>query len=75
MKRFRCNLYLSHTWLNSESLSDLPAGIESELFIAIYVTGPDEDLDTGMLGLAPKLVRLAPNGTNPGLFQIVFQYI
>ena len=26
-----------------------------------------------MLGLAPKWVRLAPNGTNPGLFQIGFQ--
>ena len=28
-----------------------------------------------MVGLAPKLVRLAPNGTNPGLFQITFQCI
>ena len=27
----------------------------------------------GMVGLAPKWVRLAPNGTNPGLFQIRFQ--
>jgi len=26
----------------------------------------------GMVGLAPKWVRLAPNGTNPGLFQIRF---
>ena len=25
---------------------------------------------SGMVGLAPKLVRLAPNETNPGLFQI-----
>ena len=25
---------------------------------------------TGMVGLAPKWVRLAPNGTNPGLFQL-----
>ena len=32
-------------------------------------------LCTGMVGLAPKWVRLAPNGTNPGLFQIRFQYI
>ena len=30
---------------------------------------------TGMVGLAPKRVRLAPNGTNPGLFQIRFQCI
>ena len=29
----------------------------------------------GMLGLAPKWFRLAPNGTNPWLFQIRFQYI
>ena len=29
----------------------------------------------GMVGLAPKWVRLAPNGTNPGLFQIRFQCI
>ena len=28
-----------------------------------------------MVGLAPKWVRLAPNGTNPGLFQIKFQCI
>ena len=28
-----------------------------------------------MVGLAPKWVRLAPNGTNPGLFQIRFQCI
>ena len=28
-----------------------------------------------MLGLAPKWVRLAPNGTNPGLFQMIFQCI
>ena len=26
----------------------------------------------GMVGLAPKWVRLAPNGTNPGFFQIRF---
>ena len=26
-------------------------------------------------GLTQKWVRLAPNGTNPGLFQIRFQYI
>ena len=31
--------------------------------------------NTGMVGLAPKWVRLAPNGTNPGLFQIRFQCI
>ena len=30
---------------------------------------------SGMVGLAPKWVRLAPNGTNPGLFQIRFQCI
>ena len=29
----------------------------------------------GMVGVAPKWVRLAPNGTNPGLFQIRFQCI
>ena len=28
-----------------------------------------------MVGLAPKWVRLVPNGTNLGLFQIRFQYI
>ena len=28
-----------------------------------------------MVGLAPKWVRLAPNGSNPGLFQIRFQCI
>ena len=28
---------------------------------------------SGVLGLAPKWLRLAPNGTNPGLFQIRFQ--
>ena len=33
------------------------------------------DCETGMVGLAPKWVRLAPNGTNPGLFQIRFQCI
>ena len=31
--------------------------------------------DTGMVGLALKLVRLAQNGTNPELFQIRFQCI
>ena len=31
--------------------------------------------DTGTVGLAPNWARLAPNGTNPGLFQIRFQYI
>ena len=30
---------------------------------------------SGMVGLAPKWVRLATNGTNPGLFQIRFQCI
>ena len=30
---------------------------------------------SGMLNLAPKGLRLAPSGTNPGLFQIRFQYI
>ena len=29
----------------------------------------------GMSDLGPKLVRMAPNGTNPGLLQIRFQYI
>ena len=29
----------------------------------------------GMVGLSPKWVRLSPNGTNPGLFQIRFQCI
>ena len=29
----------------------------------------------GVVGLAPNWVRLAPNGTNPGLFQIRFQCI
>ena len=33
------------------------------------------ELTPGMVGLAPKWVRLAPNGTNPGLFQIRFQCI
>ena len=32
-------------------------------------------MTAGMVGLAPKWVRLAPNGRNPGLFQIRFQYI
>ena len=31
--------------------------------------------EAGMVGLIPKWVRLAPNGTNPGLFQIRFQCI
>ena len=31
--------------------------------------------ETGSPDLAPKWVRLAPNRTNPGLFQIRFQYI
>ena len=31
--------------------------------------------EPGMVGLAPKWVRLAPNETNPGLFQIRFQCI
>ena len=35
----------------------------------------DGHFEAGMVGLAPKWVRLAPNGTNPGLFQIRFQYI
>ena len=30
-------------------------------------------LESWMVGLAQKWVRLAPNGTNPGLFQIRFQ--
>ena len=30
---------------------------------------------TGLTVLATKWARLAPNGTNPGLFQIRFQYI
>ena len=30
---------------------------------------------SGMVGLAPKWVRLAPNGITPGLFQIRFQCI
>ena len=30
---------------------------------------------SGMVGLAPKWVKLATNGTNPGLFQIWFQCI
>ena len=33
------------------------------------------DPAAGVGGLAPKWVRLAPNGTNPGLFQIRFQCI
>ena len=32
-------------------------------------------IPAGMVGLAPNWVRLAPNGINPGLFQIRFQYI
>ena len=40
------------------------------------VNGSDQaDVRSGMVGLAPKWVRLAPNGTNPGLFQIRFQCI
>ena len=31
------------------------------------------NVNEGMVGLAPKWVRLAPTGTNPGLFQITFQ--
>ena len=30
---------------------------------------------TGIANLAHKWFRLAPNGTNLGLFQILFQYI
>ena len=30
---------------------------------------------SGMVGLAPKCVRLTPNGTNSGLYQIRFQCI
>ena len=33
------------------------------------------DHQQGMVGLAPKWVRLDPNRTNPGLFQIRFQCI
>ena len=33
------------------------------------------DREPGMVGLPPKWVRLAPKGTNPGLFQIRFQCI
>ena len=31
--------------------------------------------NSGMVGLPPKWVRLAPNGTILGLFQIIFQCI
>ena len=30
---------------------------------------------SGLVDLCPELVKSAPNGTNPGLFQIRFQYI
>ena len=30
---------------------------------------------SGMSSLAPKWVRMGPDGTNPGLFQIRFQHI
>ena len=39
------------------------------------VRGETTERSPGMVGLAPKWVRLAPNGTNPGLFQIRFQCI
>ena len=34
-----------------------------------------QESQSRILGLAPKWLRLAPNGTNLGLFQITFQYI
>ena len=33
------------------------------------------DTRPGMVGLAPKWARLASNGSDPGLFQNIFQYI
>ena len=36
---------------------------------------PMVELKAGVVGFAPKWVRFAPNGTNPGLFQIRFQCI
>ena len=36
---------------------------------------PGSQTDSRGPDLGPKWVRLASNGTNPGLFQIIFQYI
>ena len=47
---------------------------EMSEFLRQYILS-HASLIPGMVGLAPKWVRLAPNGTNPGLFQIRFQCI
>ena len=47
---------------------------EQKSFVPSVSTGK-YTLLSGMVALAPKWVRLAPNGTNPGLFQIRFQCI
>ena len=56
-------------WICSQCLPGNEARID-------LIDGPlTQILNTGLVGLAPKWVRLAPNGTNPGLFQIRFQRI
>ena len=41
-----------------------PSILAGFLHVVIRISWP------GMVGLSPKWLRLAPNGTNPGLFQM-----
>ena len=44
--------------------------------VSRQVAGLDQEMTvTGSPDLDPKIVRLAPNGANPGLFQTIFHYI
>ena len=61
----------AHVTLQHFKSRDWLAGIPGDNFTLVCWS----QQNTGMVGLAPKWVRLAPNGTNPGLFQIRFQYI
>ena len=65
-------------WIYLISSLDFPLMILKRLRPSHSVTWlrwPTFCFVSGMSDLGAKWVRLAPNGTNPGLFQIRFQYI
>ena len=78
-----CFVFPIHNWVSA--YLQLAIGRQNSdlatLIAGFVATGQDDaccvvgGFAAGMVGLAPKWVRLAPNGTNPGLFQIRFQCI
>ena len=70
-KALKC--YIGQRAISTQYVTNFPMG--SEIFLFYYHALAEQKSHSGMVGLAPKWIRLAPKLDKPGLFQIRFQYI